>query len=67
MRLPKELVKSLNWSEGIIIGFEKLGNGLIVTSSRQEYTVEDMIKGITKKGRHKSFWPSDKPRGKEIW
>lgn len=67
MRLPKELAKSLNWSEGAIVGFEKLGNRVIITSSRQEYTLEQMLKGITKKNRHKSLWPNDKPRGKEIW
>lgn len=67
MRLPKELTKSLNWSEGAIIGFERLGNGIIITPSRQEYALEQMLKGITKKNRHKSLFPNDKPRGKEIW
>ncbi len=67
MRLPKELSKSLNWGEGVVVGFKKSGNGLIVTPSRAEYTVQDMLKGINKKNRHKSLWPNDKPRGKEIW
>lgn len=32
-----------------------------------KYTLEDMVKGITKKNRHKIVWPDDKPRGKEVW
>ena len=67
MRLPKELAKNLNWHAGAVVGFEQLGDKVIITSSRPEYTLEDMVKGITKKNRHKLVWPDDKPRGKEIW
>jgi len=67
VRIPNEFVKSLNWFEGAIVGFEKLGDQVIITSSRPEYTLEQMLKGITKKNKHKSLWPNDKPRGKEIW
>jgi antitoxin MazE len=67
MRLPKELTENLNWYEGAIVGFEQLGDKMIITSSRPKYTVEQMLNGITKKNRHKSLWPNDKPRGKEIW
>jgi len=67
MRLPKELAKNLNWHAGAVVGFEQLGDKVIITSSRPEYTLEDMVKSITKKNRHKLVWPDDKPRGKEIW
>ena len=67
MRLPKEFVENLNWYEGAIVGFEQLGDKMIITSSRHKYTVEQMLDGMTKKNRHKSLWPTDKSRGKEIW
>ena len=67
MRLPKELAKNLNWQAGAVVGFEQSGDKIIITSSRPEYTLEDMVKSITKKNRHKLVWPDDKPRGKEIW
>lgn len=31
-----------------------------------KYTLEDMVKGITKKNRHQSLWPNDKARGREF-
>lgn len=67
VRIPNEFVKNLNWREGAVVGFEQLGDKVIITSSRPEYTLEQMVKGITKKNRHKFVWPDDKPRGKEIW
>ena len=67
VRIPNEFAENLNWYAGSIVGFKQLGDKIIITSSRPEYTLEDMVKGITKKNRHKSLWPNDKPRGKEIW
>ena len=67
VRLPKELAESLNWSAGAIVGFEKIGDKIIVTTTRPIYTIEDMVRGITKKNRHKLILPDDKPRGKEVW
>jgi len=46
MRLPKELAKNLNWHAGAVVGFEQLGDKVIITSSRPEYTLEDMVKSI---------------------
>ena len=64
--LPKEFAKSLKWSAGATVGFQKVGDKIIITSSRPVYTLEDMVKGMTKKNRHKEFdW--GKPMGKEIW
>jgi len=67
VRIPKEYAKSLNWSDGSIVGFEKVDDKIVITAKRPIYTLEDMVKGITKKNRHKLVWPDDKPRGKEIW
>ncbi|MFA5936931.1 MAG: AbrB/MazE/SpoVT family DNA-binding domain-containing protein [Candidatus Paceibacterota bacterium] len=67
VRIPNGFAESLNWSAGAVVGFKKLGNAVIITSSRPEYTLEQMIKSFTKKNKHKLVWPDDKPRGKEIW
>ncbi|MDO8660013.1 MAG: AbrB/MazE/SpoVT family DNA-binding domain-containing protein [Candidatus Parcubacteria bacterium] len=67
VRIPNEFAKNLNWSEGAVVNFQQLSDRVIITSSRPEYTLEQMIKGITKKNRHKLVWGDDKPRGKEIW
>ncbi|MDD5721511.1 MAG: AbrB/MazE/SpoVT family DNA-binding domain-containing protein [Candidatus Pacebacteria bacterium] len=67
VRIPNEFAKNLNWSEGAVVGFQQLGNKMIITSSRPKYTVEQMLKGMTKKSLHKSLWLNDKSRGKEIW
>lgn len=67
VRIPNEFAENLNWSAGSVVGFEQLGDKVIITSSRPQYTVEDMVKGITKKNRHKLVWGDDNRRGKEIW
>jgi antitoxin MazE len=67
VRIPNEFAKNLSWGEGSVVDFQLLLDKVIITSSRPEYTLEQMVKGITKKNRHKLVWPDDKPRGKEIW
>ena len=39
----------------------------IMTPNKPVYKLEDMVKCITNKNRHKLVWPDDKPRGKEVW
>ena len=66
VRIPKEMASNLSWSEGSLVGFNQIGNRIVISASRPKYTLEDMVKGITKKNRHKEFdW--GKPMGKEIW
>ena len=66
VRIPNEFTANLNLRAGSVVGFRQLGNKIIITSSRPQYTLEDMVKGITKKNRHKEFdW--GKPMGKEVW
>jgi antitoxin MazE len=67
VRIPSEFAENLNWQAGSVVGFEQLGNKIIITSNRPKYTLEDMMKGMTKKNRHKLVWPDDKPRGREVW
>lgn len=67
VRIPNEFAENLNWRAGSVVGFEQLGDKMIIKSSRPKYTLEQMTQGITKKNRHKLVWPDDKPRGKEVW
>lgn len=67
VRIPNEFAENLNWQAGSIVGFQQSGDKMIITKAMPVYTLEDITKGITKKNRHKSLWPNDKPRGKEIW
>lgn len=71
MRLPKELADSFNLKVGSqVIFIRSKDNFSIQPQTKVEipkYTLEDMVKGITKKNRHKLILPDDKPRGKEIW
>jgi len=66
IRIPKEFAKSLKLSAGAIVGFQKVGDKIVISPSRPVYTLENMVKGMTKKNRHKEFdW--GKPMGKEVW
>jgi len=67
IRIPKKMIESLDWSEGAIVDFEKIGDKVVISAKRKKYTLEDMVKGITLRNRHKLIFPDDKPRGKEIW
>jgi antitoxin MazE len=66
VRIPNEFAENLNWSAGSVVGFQQSGDKIIITSAKPVYALEDLVKGITKKNRHKEFdW--GKPMGKEIW
>ena len=47
--------------------FEQIGNALAISSSRNKYTLEQLVKGSTKRNRHKLIFPNHKRRGKEAW
>ena len=66
VRIPNEFAANLNWQAGSVVGFKQIKDKIIITSSHPKYTLEEMVKGMTKKNRHKEFdW--GKPMGKEIW
>ncbi|OHB13464.1 MAG: MazF family transcriptional regulator [Candidatus Zambryskibacteria bacterium RIFCSPLOWO2_12_FULL_45_14] len=66
VRIPDEFAENLDLKDGSVVGFEQLGDRIIISKTKPKYTLEDMVKGITKKNRHKEFdW--GKPMGKEIW
>ena len=55
VRIPNEFAENLNWQAGSVVGFKQLGDKIIITSNYPKYILEDMVKGITKKNRHKEF------------
>ena len=66
VRIPDEFAENLDLKDGSVVGFEQLGDRIIISKTKPKYTLEDMVKGITKKNRHKEIdWGP--PRGKEIW
>ena len=67
VRIPDEFAENLDLRDGSVVGFEQKENRIIITKAKPKYTLEDMVKGITKKNRHKLVWPDDAPRGKEVW
>jgi len=67
VRIPNEFAENLDLKDGSIVGFRQTKGGIIITKARHKYTLEDMVKGITKKNRYKLVWPDDAPRGKEVW
>jgi len=67
VRIPDEFAENLDLRDGSVVGFEQKENRIIITKAKPKYTLEDMVKGITKKNSHKLIWPDDAPRGKEVW
>ena len=67
IRIPNEFAENLNLKAGTVVGFQQLKDKMIIVKTPPKYTLEDMLKGMTKKNRHKMIWPDDKPRGKEVW
>ncbi len=67
VRIPEEFAENLDLKEGSVVGFEQEEDRIIILKAKPKYTLEDMVKGITRKNRHKLVWPDDGPRGKEVW
>ena len=67
VRLPKALAEESRLREGSEVAFKVQGANIIISSSvKPRYTLKELVKGITKKNRHKEIdWGP--ARGKEIW
>lgn len=53
MRIPKEIAREINISEGSAVSFS-VENGAIVLSTpkKLKYTIEELVKGITRENMH---------------
>jgi len=66
IRIPDEFAENLDLRDGSPVRFEQSGDKIVIAKAKPRYTLEALVKGITKKNRHEEFdW--GKPKGKEIW
>lgn len=68
VRLPKALAEKSQLGEGSDVSLKLQGKNIILYPfvNKPHYTLEELVKGITKKNRHEEInWGP--PRGKEAW
>ena len=67
VRLPKALAEESRLREGSEVSFKVQGADIVISSSvKPSYTLEELVKCITEKNRHKEIdW--GRPIGKEKW
>ncbi|MBZ5704006.1 MAG: AbrB/MazE/SpoVT family DNA-binding domain-containing protein [Acidobacteriia bacterium] len=66
VRIPKTLAKELGLDEGASVEVKVSGRNLVVAPARPEYSLNDLVAGITPKNRHgETDWGS--PVGSESW
>lgn len=67
LRLPKQLTKSYQLSEGSDVEIVEEAQGMLVKPlSRRQFQLEDLLKGVSKNNLHTGI-ESEGPQGKEIW
>ncbi len=49
IRIPNEYVKTFNWKKGSKVEFNRRGNSIVITISKSEYSLDDMVNDMTKK------------------
>ena len=66
IRIPKPLSNQIAVKEGSKVNIELKNNKLILTSTEEEYILEDLLAKITTDNIHKEMEVSERI-GKEIW
>ena len=69
VRIPKNLIQDINLSRGSEIEIKYHKQSLIIRPKKQkEYTLKELVKGITPKNRHKLIFDGqDVGKEKVIW
>lgn len=69
VRIPKNFIQELKLSQGSEMEIEHSNQSLVIKQKKQkEYTLKDLLKGITPKNRHKLvFDEPDVGKEKSIW
>jgi len=69
VRIPKNLVQDLKLNQGADMEIKYHNQSLVIKSKKQkEYSLKELIKGITPKSRHKVvFEGQDVGKEKTIW
>ncbi|MDO8493413.1 MAG: AbrB/MazE/SpoVT family DNA-binding domain-containing protein [bacterium] len=68
VRIPKDVAERYQLSVGKPLELIQRGDEIILRPTRLKIpSLAELVKGITKKNRHKLIFPEDAPRGKEVW
>ncbi len=69
VRIPKNFIQELKLSQGSEMEIEHNNQSLVIKQKKQkEYTLKDLLKGITPKNRHKLVFDGpDVGKEKSIW
>ena len=69
VRIPKSLIQDVNLTQGSEVEIKYHNQSLVIKPKKQkQYTLKELIKGITPKNRHKLvFGVSDVGKEKTIW
>jgi len=66
VRIPKAAAKEVGLDEGSDVEVKVSGRNLVLAPARREYTLTELVDGITPKNRHgETGWGS--PVGNESW
>ncbi len=66
LRLPKTLIEELGFGEDTVVEFTVVDGQLLVRSSAQVPTLEELVAGITPENRHQAMgWGP--AQGAEFW
>ena len=66
LRIPKAFAKDLRLSAGADVRIRIEGGSLVVSpAARPKYTLQQLLKGITRKNRHGEVFPAGR-KGKEL-
>lgn len=66
LRLPKSIAMEAKLAEGDTVDVVVKDGSIVITRAARRYTIEELIKGITPKNRHKETdW--GRPVGREVW
>jgi len=66
VRIPRSLANELGIKPGTHVQISRQNGQIIIIPAAPTYALEDLVKGITAKNRHRET-DTGAPRGKEIW
>jgi antitoxin MazE len=66
VRIPRAVAREVGLGEGTSVEIKVSGRNLVLVPARREYTLSELVDGITSKNRHgEADWGA--PAGNESW
>ncbi|MBI3759912.1 MAG: AbrB/MazE/SpoVT family DNA-binding domain-containing protein [Deltaproteobacteria bacterium] len=66
VRIPQAVAREVGLGEGTSVEIKVSGRNLVLVPARREYTLNELVDGITSKNRHgETGWGA--PAGNESW